>query len=854
MTFTPSLKNRLAPNTVAVIGASQRPQSLGTLVWDAARQSQSFKNLIAVNPKYESLTGYTCLKDIKLLSNSVDTAIVSINAEKTIPTLPSLIAKKCQLAVIVSEANAYWKQHDILEGLEALKATSCRVLGPGSYGYMLPGQKVNLSIWPTLPKPGNIALIAQTGAIASMVLDDFRDTEVGFSSVITTGAENDISAAELIEIYAEDKNTRVIAVEFARVQNPRALFSALHQASRHKRVVVLASHLPASSRTLIDAVLKKTGVCVTESMEDFIACVAALASNKLPRGNRLAVVYVGGYLGARSTQAALSYGAILARPNGKILRELQTAKLTNSIDNPIVLKGEIEQALRALPLLLQDDNVDAILLLVAPSGTPQMPIDLGYLFNHITGSQKPVLSVWFSDRITRLVRDEVAQHLNAPLSVYQTIPLAARAFAALVAKNAQTLDRHGVPFDRPERLQIERLKAIRTLIQESVEEHHFFLNQERTESLAYLLGITSPHRVLAKGAEEIPTLGATLGWPLWLQFGAKGLETLVTGVAVYTPSETLGAWEKAKTELTSHSLDTPKVTAQVLRYQAGFTNPLSVELLQDPIVGPVLTCHREHSEKKLLLPLPLNCHNAYSSLLAADYLDLGSDEVKKSLALVLTRISDAVASVPALIAFTFYLVYEGTNWQLRNALVRLANASCTADATYSHLLLPPAPLTQWQEIETPKGLLHLRPLLDGDFGAISGFITRLSDKSLYLRFHTRSAMTKERVAQFYEYDPIRESTWVIADDKEIHAVANWHKDINSAHAEFGIVVEDHWQRIGLAKVLMSQLISTAKTAGVTKLLGFVLKGNEGMRMTMQKLGFTKENSDSNDTDTWSLTF
>lgn len=83
MTFTPSLKNRLAPNTVAVIGASQRPQSLGTLVWDAARQSQSFKNLIAVNPKYESLTGYTCLKDIKLLSNSVDTAIVSINAEKT---------------------------------------------------------------------------------------------------------------------------------------------------------------------------------------------------------------------------------------------------------------------------------------------------------------------------------------------------------------------------------------------------------------------------------------------------------------------------------------------------------------------------------------------------------------------------------------------------------------------------------------------------------------------------------------------------------------------------------------------------------------------------------------------------
>lgn len=161
-----------------------------------------------------------------------------------------------------------------------------------------------------------------------------------------------------------------------------------------------------------------------------------------------------------------------------------------------------------------------------------------------------------------------------------------------------------MPFDRPERLQIERLKAIRTLIQESVEEHHFFLNQERTESLAYLLGITSPHRVLAKGAEEIPTLGATLGWPLWLQFGAKGLETLVTGVAVYTPSETLGAWEKAKTELTSHSLDTPKVTAQVLRYQAGFTNPLSVELLQDPIVGPVLTCHREHSEKNFFCP----CH------------------------------------------------------------------------------------------------------------------------------------------------------------------------------------------------------------------------------------------------------
>lgn len=851
MTMTQPLKPRLTPSTVAVIGASQRPQSLGTQVWDAVRQYPPARSLVAVNPKYDTLTGYTCLKDIKTLSGTIDAALISINAQQAKPVLATLATKRCQLAILIAEATDQWRQADVKESLAALKATAdCRLLGPGSFGLMIPGQRVNLSLWPTLPKPGNIALIAQTGPIASMVLDDLRDTEVGFSSVITTGAEEDISAAELIELYAEDKNTRVIAVEFARVKNPRALFSALNYASRHKRVVVLASHLPETSKSLIDAVLRKTGVWVAESIEEFVAAVTALANNKLPRGNRLALVYAGGYLGARSTQTALQYGARLARPGVETMRQLQSAGLSNSLDNPIVLKGELEQSLRALPLLLQDDEVDAVMLLVAPTGSEKMPLALSHLFKYITGSQKPVLSVWFSDRMTRWVRSEMVEHLNAPLSVFQSIRVAARVFSALVAKTAQTLDRHGLPKDRPERLDRERIAALRNLIAESIRLHHFTLSPEHTDALAYLLGILTPTRVHAKAAAELPTLGATLGWPLWVQFGAKGLESLLPGKVIFTPSEALLAWEQAKTQLMAQSLGMPKVSAQVLRYQTGLAEPLTIRLHRDPIVGPVLTCERG-SQQTVHLPLPASYHSAYSALDSAD-LAISSDDAKGRLALILARLSDAVASIPALDSLTLALVEGEETWLLRDGVVRLANTALFADLAYSHLLLPPPPLEVWETLTTPRGPVVLRPLLDGDFAATATFVTRLSDKSLYLRFHTRSAMTSDRLAQFYEHDPIRESIWVIADDVDIHAVANWHKNINSTEAEFGIVVEDAWQRMGFAKILMGQLIATAKAAGVSKLVGYVLKGNEGMRATMLKLGFSKEASQSNDTDTWSL--
>ena len=146
--------------------------------------------------------------------------------------------------------------------------------------------------------------------------------------------------------------------------------------------------------------------------------------------------------------------------------------------------------------------------------------------------------------------------------------------------------------------------------------------------------------------------------------------------------------------------------------------------------------------------------------------------------------------------------------------------------------------------------LALRTFVQGDFHPLKRFLGRLSDKTFYLRFHTSAHLSDERICELTSLDYAREGAWALARNGEIHAVARWRLTGEHDEAEFGIVVEDAWQRRGLARVLMAHLEASAARRGVTRFIGHVLKGNEAMQGMMTAMGYVLGEGDHRDTDPW----
>ncbi len=848
-----TLQKLLSPVSTVIVGASSRPAGPGYSVWGATRRSGGLSTLIPVNPKYETLDGYSCVKDIRQLREPVDAVQICIGPEKAAGTIEHVSGLSCSLMILHSPASAGWQSQTAEKRLRDWKArTGGRIIGPGAAGIMLPGQKLNLSVWEELPKPGNIALITQTRAIASVMLDDTRGTELGFSAVISTGAECDLSQAELIEHFAADKNTRVIAVELCRIRDPRRLFSALKQASRHKRVVVFSTYLSLREHPLLESILRQAQVWLTGTLEEFVAVTSTLATNRLPRGNRLCVATLGESIGEWAVSQFSGQGAALSRLSAQTLEKLRQSGITEAIENPLVLPGSLEQALKALPVLLEDDSTDALLLIVPPTGGESAPLALGQLIKNTTGSQKPILSVWLSDRNARAMRGGLSQTLNTPLSVFTSVGIACKVFAALVEQTRHRTQRHEVLLDRPRIRDTATIRDIRLLVMSSLEKRKFTMELPQSRMLVEKLGLTNTPLWVCQSTEDILTQAGTLGWPLWVKLRAKGFENLIPPAVYYHPEEIRHAWQEAHRRISALSLGEPKLIAHVQRYIPHSARALEVTLERSALTGPYLQLGGGAPDATLPLQIPFRFREAVDRLKELDLPSEVSAAGRFQLAESLSRISDAVACIPALEKMVLHIVTDHGKWVVRDSLISLCQDAAQADDQYSHLLLPPSPLEAETTLMAGPSEVTLRPLLDGDFAALRAFLERLSEKSLYLRFHTRAKLTPQRIAQVYDHDPIRESAWVIESAGEIHAFANWHQSAEDSEAEFGIVVEDAWQRRGLARALMNTLIDTARRRGIFRLVGYVLKGNEAMRMTMIHLGFSKQPGESADTETWSF--
>lgn len=853
---TSALRQALVPQSIAILGASDQPNHRGTAFWDALRQPNPPYQLFAVNPKYDTLQGAPCYRSLTHVPEPILTVLSTPSPQRVLSTLANL-PSSCQLLVLCDEYPQLWNLPIYRELLAQIRQQNTRILGPGSWGYMIPGAKLNLSVWPTLPKPGNIALFTYAGDIADIVLNRLSSSGQGFSIVATLGQTRDISMSELIHTQAVERNTKVIALQLASpLAEPRNLLKAIRDTVTRKTIIVFTGLLSQDEQQLLTPALKALGAHVCDDVDGFIDSITVLAGNRLPKQNHLAILTTSETLAELGLQNATKERIPLARLCESTVKTLRNNALTISFNNPIISRS-LDNAIKSLPVLLQDESLDALLLVLH---TPSSSKDTSKLLQHFVklaiGCTKPILCCCLNVSLYEQLAALLQKSSNVSLSLFPSLERALVAFDRIVTQRYLKVQHQLIPQSRPSLVNTARIATLREHIKEHLAQDRFVLSAP--ETLTFLSNASLPlaRAQIGHSLEECIDLLNSAKGPMRVRLLAQGYEESFPELLVTDSQDFEKLWHQALEHIHRQQEQAAPLQAVIFSDRScelTSVRDLNISFYHQLGLGKV--CAIESAEGTLLYScfLPLSYNSLLHHFAKHPYWQALTPTVKEKLADSLCTLSDFLCAIPAVSRLHLPIRVTANHLFPSLPCMRLSAQNLQNDADFSHLLFAAPPLEEWTQQQTPKGSLFLRPLFESDFDRLARFLRRLSDKSRYLRFHTRSQLTDKQILDSFTYNPGDGQVWVLCDEHEIHALASWSRLDQSEQAEFGIVVEDAWQRAGLATVLMNKLVTHSKRHGITSLVGFVLKGNEGMQNFLHRQGFVRTPTHTPDTETWLYT-
>eukprot|EP00276_Gloeochaete_wittrockiana_P025008 CAMPEP_0184369414 /NCGR_PEP_ID=MMETSP1089-20130417/162233_1 /TAXON_ID=38269 ORGANISM="Gloeochaete wittrockiana, Strain SAG46.84" /NCGR_SAMPLE_ID=MMETSP1089 /ASSEMBLY_ACC=CAM_ASM_000445 /LENGTH=1149 /DNA_ID=CAMNT_0026711857 /DNA_START=88 /DNA_END=3537 /DNA_ORIENTATION=- len=380
------------PKTIACIGATERPNSVGRLlVWNIV-SSPCGATFYPVNPSRKSVLGIKAYASIRLVPEQIDLAIIALPAHQCPEALRECIESRVKGCIIVS---AGFKEQgpegaEIEKKLISVMRSShdrkwcTRVLGPNSLGIIMPWARLNASIaWSGVPKAGSVALVSQSGALANSLLDWCLKANVGLSTVFTIGTAVDVNWADALSYVASDRHTRSILLYMESIGDSKAFMSAARSIARDKPIVVFkagqteAGREMAASHTgnlienneVLDAAFRRCGVLRVQYLEDLFGLSGVLSNQPRCHGNRMAIISNAGGPAVIATDALISHGGRLAsvsKETAAVLQKLMPAQWSGQT-NPLHLyfDADPERYAAALETVLADSNVDGVLVVAA---------------------------------------------------------------------------------------------------------------------------------------------------------------------------------------------------------------------------------------------------------------------------------------------------------------------------------------------------------------------------------------------------------------------------------------------------------------------------------------------------------
>jgi len=861
------------PKSVAVIGANDRQGSIGSALIDNLIQGGYTGTIVPVNPNHETIHGLKAYATITEVESAPEMAIIAT----PIATVPEIV-RQCvragtQGVIIISAGGKELGEEGsfIEEQIQgAAEGSGMRIIGPNCMGVIRPGKNLNATFAGGMPAKGTLAVISQSGAICSSILDRAALENTGFSHFVSIGSMLDVDFGDMIDYLGNDGSVKAILLYMENLTNPRKFMSAARSVSRIKPIIVLktgkskagaraaSTHIGAMAGedAVYDAAFKRAGIVRVPSLARLFDCAELMAKQPRPSGTRLAIITNGGGPGGMAAHTLAEYGLEPAPLNEEIMARLgEILPSYWSRGNPIDILGNatVERFATVFDLCMASREFDGILVIMVPQNLTAPEEVASALAKLARRKRVPVFASWMGGKQMA----EAVHILNqADIPTYETPERAVRAFLYMVeyTKNLELLSQ--VPPKLPTELYFNRDQVFRT-IYECFEQETELLSEIQSKEILAAYGIPVNETKLAATADEAVTLASGMEMPLVMKVISPDIshKSDAGGVQLDLRNEAdlRQAFERIMTGARAHNPEARISGVSLQPYIAKPDFELLIGSKTDENFGPVL-CFGSGGvfaevldDKALGLP-PLNRLLARRMMeetrilpLLQGYRNNPPADLEK-LEELLMRLSQLVIDFPEIVELDInpVLVKNGQPCAV-DARIRLARVE---DNTKLHLVISPYPQHlerhDFTDMQMP---LFIRPIKPEDAPLFVELFNALTPTSIYYRFFSVvKTLSAEVLARFTQVDYDREISFVALDDSEdqerMLGVANIVGEPDGKRGEFSVLIGDPWQGKGIGAKLLLQCLAIAKERGMEIVWGTVLAENSYMIALGKKLGFT----------------
>ncbi|PPD49124.1 MAG: GNAT family N-acetyltransferase [Methylobacter sp.] len=874
----PHYLNRFfTPKSVAIVGASARDNSVGYRLLLNMQEAGFAGGLYPINPKHEQLLGLTTYPDLISLPETPDLVVIATPAASVPLVVRQCGEKGVKSVVIISAGFAELGTNGAGLQQEVLQVAShfgIRIVGPNCLGIIRPSGKLNATFGDGTVKDGHLALLSQSGAICTAILDWAKAQDIGFSTVVSMGGAADIDFGEVLDYLATDSKTTGILMYVEGIRDARRFLSGLKAAARLKPVILIksgrhaAGSLAAMSHTgamvggdhVFDAAIERAGVVRVYSINELFSAARVLANNYAVTGDRLAIITNAGGPGVMSTDRAEDVGIQLAELSSNSLDLLNEVLPTHwSHANPVDILGDAtpDRYQKALNICLSDDNIDGVLVILTPQAMTDPTQVAHCIIEAAQISKKPVLASWTGGAKVQEGRQLFA---DSRVAHFSTPEMAVDAFSFLTQYNQNQVLLKQIPLPGNEPLKPD-IDGARLIIEQVLAEGRQGLTAQEAKAVLTAFNIPVTPTIKVRNAKEAMLAARTLGFPVVLKVDMAEFshKSDIGGVKL-----NIGSVQDISSQFTEMEMALkqahPEVNEIAMTVEPMFRSSNGRELIigvvRDPVFGPAIsfglggTLVEILKDNAVALP-PLNAYmieQLISKTKAAKYLkafrQMPAAKIS-ALIEVLLNVSTLVSELPEILELDINpLIVDDHGAMAVDA--RIKAQSTHQLMPYQHMAIHPYPHELTERYLSANGIyITIRPIRPEDAVMEKDFVHRLSEHTKYFRFmQALQELTPEMVVRFTQIDYDREMAFVaVADDtkeglpKEL-GVGRYLMNPDGQSVEFALVVSDGCQRMGIGTRIMKALMQSAKSKGVSFFEGEVLAVNRPMLALTKKLGFT----------------
>lgn len=872
-----NLEHLFAPKSVALVGASERPGSLGaTLLHNLL--AGGFKGEVwPVNPKYGELAGRRCYAGVAELPAAPALAVIC-TPPATIPAIVRQLGERGTRAAVVLSSGMSDGRTARGRGLrqamlDAAHPYLLRLLGPNSAGLLAPSLGLNASVATSGALPGRIAFVSQSGALMVGVLDWARTRGIGFSHFIALGDAADVDLGDVLDYLASDGATGAILLYLQDLRYARKFMSAARAAARSKPVLVLragreddplpsaASESGALARRddVFDAAIRRAGMLRVYTTDQLFSAAETLAYARPLHGERLAIVSNGAGPGVLARDALAYGGGVGAQFSSESQARLDALLAPGwRRGNVVNLQGRAAPELyrETLEILLADPQVDALLLIQSPTATVASRDVADAIAPLVRSASKTLLSCWLGGSAVSEAR---AIASGARLPAYRTPEDAVAGFLQLVHYRRNQNLLMEVPPSMVGSVAPDRAAA-RALVREAVAGGRYLLSDPETKAILRTYGMAVVETRQAAGVEEAVSAARRIGYPVAVKILTPDVmhKSDFGGVTLdLDGDEGVRAAATRMRRRLAELFPQAKFEGYSVQAMARCSNAheLIVGAALDAVFGPVIVFGQggvtvEVADDHAVGLPPLNLVLARDLVdrtrvarLLAGYRNRPAANMDAVLA-TLVQVSRMVADIPEIVELDLNpLLADSRGAVVLDARMRLALAD-RSGSTLDRLAIRPYPRELEETIDWQGAPLLLRPIRPEDGPAHLAFFDALTPDDVRYRMFVRvRELQPSQLARFTQIDYDREMAFIATRPDaqgvaETLAVGRVVADPDNITAEFAVTVRSDLKGMGLGKLMMQKLIDYCRARGTREIVGEALPQNSRITGLAKRMGFT----------------